>query len=191
MVLDFVILLAVALGFLQGYRRGLLNSVFFLCAFFIGSIIALRFGYLVALFLNRRFGIESEYLPLISLAILFMAVLVGILLIARSLEGILKKVKLNLFNRIAGGVLWAVAAVYVASLAFWYLEKYEVVTDDVKAASVTYPYFGELSREMTEALGRAVPFVLDTYYDLDEMMEDFQRENLPPEESKASQEFTG
>lgn len=180
MILDFVILLAVALGFLQGYRRGLVNSIFFLLAFFIGSIIALRFGYLLALLLNRTFGIESEYLPLISLAILFIAVLVIILLIARSLEGTLKKVKLNMFNRIAGGVLWAVAAVYVTSLGFWYMEKYHVVTEDVKEGSLTYPYVGQLSQDMTEALGRALPFVLDTYYDIDEMMGEFEEKHAPP-----------
>ena len=181
MFLDLFILAGVAVGFLQGYRKGLVHSVFFLVAFVVGSIIALRFGYLVAVLLNRWFGIESEYLPLVSLAILFIVVLVLILLLARSLQGILKAARLNLFNRIAGGLLWAVAGVYVVSLAFWYLEKYQLVTEEVKADSVSYPLVGELSQQITEGIGRALPFVLDTYHDLDRMLDDFEQRNVPDE----------
>lgn len=183
MILDLIVVGAILVGFFQGYRRGLIHSLFFLAAFFLGSIIALRFGYLVSMLLQNTLGTKSEYLPLISIAILFIGVFGLILFVAGRLRDVLRAASLNLFNRIAGGVLWAGVAVYLSSLGFWYFEKYHIVTDDMKAASVTYPIVGELSQHMTEGLGRALPFVLDTYYDLDEMMDDFEKKHVPDADS--------
>lgn len=98
--LIFVVLFAWA-GY-KGFSRGFVKSLATLAALVLGVWGAIRFSAYTSYLLIERFDLQSAYLPLIAFACTFIAIVLGVHLLATLLDKLLSAVALGIINRIAG-----------------------------------------------------------------------------------------
>lgn len=107
-VLDIVIVLPLAWGLYKGIKNGLIIEIATLAALVAGVWGAMNFSDFTSEKIQEFFDFQSDYLPIISFAITFIAIVVLIHLLAKALEKIVKAIALGSINAI-GGALFGVA----------------------------------------------------------------------------------
>lgn len=172
MILDLVVLGALAWGFFVGFRRGILHSLFFLLGLVVGTILALKLSQVASQHLHEWTNLDQSYLPLVSFAILFFLGLGGTLLVAGGIEGFLKVLQLNLINKLSGAVVWMVIALFITSTVFWYLRQYEIISEEAVEQSMTFGVIAPLSPWLMEQMGNVIPWLKDLFDSIVPMIRD-------------------
>ncbi len=170
MYIDLAFLLVAALGFLTGYRKGILHSVFFLLGLVLGVYGALHFSAELSEFLNEQFKIDPHYLPLLSFALLFLLITGMLLFLAGALEAILKALKLNMINKLSGALVWVLLSLFVFSTALWFLVRYQLLPQDELQHSLSYPLIESYSPELIQKLEELGPYARKSYEELDSLI---------------------
>ncbi len=169
MVFDILFLLFIGLGFYQGYKNGIIYSIFSILGWFLGIVAALKFSFMMVNLLHGFVHFEPKTLAIISFA-LVLALVVGLMkLMAWGLEQILKSFSMNLFNQIFGGILHSLVGLYVLCVFIWFLNRLDVIPAKQKDTSHVYPYIGNLAPKVMEVTGKVVPMFKDTFERFDEL----------------------
>lgn len=171
MILDILFAITLIWAIYTGLKKGIIHSLFFFISFVIGTLVSLKFSHLLSEKLEEWFTIDPTYLPLISFVILFGLTVYGVILLANALEKVLKMLMLNLFNRIAGAVFWAVIGLFLLSTAFWYAKQYELITEEMTKSSLTFEYVEPLSPYLIDKAGALMPFFQDIYDPISNMIQ--------------------
>src|SRR5436190_13038704 len=120
MVFDILFLVFIGVGFYQGYKNGIIYSIFSILGWFLGIVAALKFSYFVADLLRSYAHASTKTLAIIAF-ILVLACVVGLMkFIAWGLEQILKSANMNLFNQIFGGIIHSLVGLYVLCIFIWF-----------------------------------------------------------------------
>lgn len=106
-ILDIILAIILCFFVWKGYKNGLIKELASLTALIAGVFIAIRFSDFVASLLKDKGGFSSEYLPIISFAVIFITVVVLILVFAKVLDKFIKAIKLQWLNK-SGGILFSV-----------------------------------------------------------------------------------
>lgn len=169
MILDIILLLFVAVGFYRGFRNGIIYSVFSLVGFFAGIIAALKFSFILTNLLRGWVHLGPRAPAIISFVVVFALVVGLFLLLAWALEQILKTFLLNLPNKIIGGIIYAFIGLYLFCVLVWYAKKMDAIPVSQQKGSLTYAYINELAPQVINATGKVLPFVKDTFKDLEDL----------------------
>ncbi len=170
MVFDILFLVFVGVGFYQGYKNGIIYSVFSILGWFLGLVAALKFSYKMVSLLHGFAHLEPKTLAIIAF-ILVLALVVGLMkLIAWGLEQILKSFSMNLFNQIFGGILHSLVGLYVLCVFIWFLNRLDIFPADQKNTSHVYPYISNLAPKVMEISGNIVPMFRDTFEKFDSLI---------------------
>ncbi len=171
MPIDIICVIVLVAGIIKGYRSGLIQSIFSFVGFILGTILALRFSYIGAIYLNRWFNIDSAYMPILSFLVIFLAILFGLIFFGRLLEGVLKISKINLVNRIGGAAMWALTGLFLLSTVLWYLAKSDFIKEDVTEQSISWQYVQPISPAVMKAAGTVIPILKDQYENIEKQIE--------------------
>ncbi len=167
MVFDILFLLFVGVGFYQGYKNGIIYSIFSILGWFLGIVAALKFSYAMLNTLHGFLHLSPKYLAIIAF-ILVVALVVGLMkLIAWGLEQILKSFSMNFFNQIFGGIIHSLVGLYVLCVFIWFLNRLDVFPASQKNTSHVYPYISNLAPKVMEVSGKVVPMFKDTFEKFD------------------------
>ncbi|MDD2634638.1 MAG: CvpA family protein [Bacteroidales bacterium] len=101
-IFDIVIAIIICYFGYKGYKNGLIKELGSLVALIAGVFVAIRFSDLLNSILTSKTNIDSEFAPIISFAIIFIAVIVLVLLFSKILDRFIKLIKLNWLNKIGG-----------------------------------------------------------------------------------------
>lgn len=170
MFLDILLVIVLVWGFVTGYRRGILHSLFFLVGIVAGILTAVKFSALAGTYISEWLSIDPTYLPIVSFALVFILTLGIVLMIANGIEELLKFAQLNLFNKLAGAAVWMAIGLFVLSTAFWYLEQYAIIGPEEQEGSTTYSWVAPVSPFVMEQAGQLLPFLKDVYEDIEDMV---------------------
>jgi membrane protein required for colicin V production len=169
MVFDILFLVFIGIGFYQGYKNGIIYSIFSIIGWFLGIVAALKFSYLMINVLHGFAHLSPKTLAIISF-VLILALVVGLMkLMAWGLEQILKSFSMNLFNQIFGGILHSLVGLFVLCVFIWFLNRLDVFPASQKNTSHVYPYIGNLAPRVVETAGKVVPMFRDTFGKFDEL----------------------
>jgi len=166
---DTILLVFCAVGFLAGFRRGIVYMLLFVVALFFGVFASLKFNVITATFLAEQFGFDGVYMPLLSLVITFVIVFVGIIWLAEFVTKALKMMFLNGINRLLGGVLGALAAAGIVSVAAWYVNGLDFLPQSYHENSTTLAYCLEFAPFMIEQVGHTIPFLGNLFEQLESL----------------------
>jgi membrane protein required for colicin V production len=169
MVFDILFIIFIALGFYQGFKNGVIYSIFSLLGWFLGIIAALKFSYLVVNLLHGYLHMGPKALAIIAFLIIFLLVLTLMRLIAWGLEKLLKSFSLNLPNQVMGGLIHSLIGLYVLCVFIWFLNRLDVFPQRQKETSHIYPYIANLAPRVVEVTGKVVPMFRDTFERFDEL----------------------
>jgi membrane protein required for colicin V production len=171
MIFDILFLIFIGLGFYQGFKYGIIYSLFSVLGWFLGLIAALKFSYLVLNLLHGLVHLSPKTLAILAFVIVFLFVLLLMRLVAVILEKILKSFSLNLFNQVIGGIIHSLIGLYVLCIFIWFLNRLDVFPKHQKETSHIYPYIANLAPRVVEASGKVVPVFRNTFEKFDELFD--------------------
>ncbi|TSA23548.1 MAG: CvpA family protein [Bacteroidetes bacterium] len=143
-VIDIVILVFAGLMVILGFRKGLIISLATLVALILGIYLAVYFSHVAGELLRSVFDSSSTYLPVISFAVTFLAVLIGVLLLGKLIEKLVDVIGMGFLNHLAGAVLGLVKSVLILSVVFFLISiadsNQKLITSNVKQKSLFYKH---------------------------------------------------
>lgn len=167
MGLDFVGLIFVFLFFLAGYIKGLLVSVFSFVAILLGMLCSLRLSQTLATYLVDKDYISPGWALAISYITLFIGVILIVRLLARLLEKAVEGVGVGLLNSLLGAFLYGLLGAIFWSILLRMAVHLHVVSHHTVATSKTYPFFSKVAPWFFKHAGAILPFAKDAFSKLD------------------------
>lgn len=153
--LDLLILLPIVGGLFSGYKNGLIGEVASLAALIFGIWGAVKFSHWTANLLNT-WGIESQYMHIISFVITFIIIVVVIQVVAKMLRELVKTLALGWIDRIAGIGFGVIKAILITSVLIFVIDyidqRKNFVPEDVKKESILF-------RPMADLIPNLLPFL--------------------------------
>lgn len=114
--IDYIIIAPIIFGVLLGLFRGFFRELASLICVFIALFATRYFGEDVAIFLSKHISIEPQISKSVSTAIVFIAVIIGVKLLASILTKLSETLMIGWLNRIFGMVLGGVKWLLIVSL---------------------------------------------------------------------------
>jgi membrane protein required for colicin V production len=111
---DIIILIPLLWGAWRGFQRGLIFEIAMIIGLLLGLYLAFKFSMLFEGLVSKH--ISSNGVHYISFFLVFILVILIMVLLAKFLESILKAVKLNAFNKIAGAVFGILKYLLITSI---------------------------------------------------------------------------
>jgi membrane protein required for colicin V production len=118
-ILDIIILVILCFFGYKGFKNGLVKELGSLIALVAGVFLALRFSEFVASTITKTSGFSSEYLPIISFAVIFIGVVILVLVFAKLLNQFMKLIKLQWLNKSAGTIFSILKTVIILGGLFF------------------------------------------------------------------------
>ncbi|NJB86843.1 membrane protein required for colicin V production [Lewinella marina] len=164
MVIDIVCLIFLAYGFWVGYSRGIISTVLSLVSYVFGVLAAMKFGPIAAEMIFEAFpAVTSAGAFILGVVLLFFLTLVLFRILARGLTGVLESVNINFINQILGGLLSGLFFTFIFSGLVYFGDRSHIITDEVRADSITYPVLAQLPDLVIENAKAIFPIFYDFY----------------------------
>ncbi|MDR2511124.1 MAG: CvpA family protein [Bacteroidales bacterium] len=139
---DYILLAPIAFGAVYGAYRGLIKEAVSLVCVLIGIFVARYFGETVAAFLVKILFVEQGAAKAIGCFLVFTVVVIGLNFVAAIITKLLKIIKLNWFNRIAGmafgGIKWLFIISIILNIISLFYEKVPVKSENKLLQSKLY-----------------------------------------------------
>jgi len=153
-MLDIIVVLIIAFGFYAGFSRGLAKTIFDTLSLIIAILAAMKLSPIVIGILDNSLNTSDTVNYLLGVVITFLIVMFIVRLIGQGVEKVFKAANINFINKIAGGALQGLFFAFVLSMILWVMGNYNVIKQETKDNSVTYPYLEplpEAGRSLFEA----------------------------------------
>ena len=153
--LDLLIIIPLLAGLFSGYKNGLIGEVASLAALILGIWGAIKFSDWTANLLIT-WGVESQYMHIISFVVTFIIIVVVIQIMAKMLSQLLKSLALGWADRIAGIAIGVIKAALITSVILIIIdmvdERKSIIPEDVKKESLFY-------QPMSNLIPNILPFL--------------------------------
>ena len=157
--IDIFIVLVLALGGFLGYRKGFLMELFFFAGLILGVFVGFRLMGAGVTYLQKHFNADTKVLPYISFALIFILVVVGVIVLGKSVKSSVDNTFLGRMDEIAGAFLGVFKYAFCLSVVFWLAASlhYRLPNDWTKNAWL-FPPVAAFAPKMAVFFGRFVPF---------------------------------
>lgn len=170
MVLDILVLLALAFGVFKGFKNGFFVSVVAFLSLLIGTMGALKFSTVVKDFLQHKWGWESSFLPVLSFVIAFILAILAVRLAAQVTTKIFEAAFLGFFNRMLGALFQLLVVLLMMSLVYAVVDqintRFPMIGPDTLAASTSYQVYGFVSEHIFPSLFDMVKYLFEKSVDV-------------------------
>ena len=161
--LDIFIVLAIIYGAWFGFKKGFIIEVFTFLALFLGLYAGIRFSDFLSGLLLDWFDSKSKYLPVISFTILFLMAGAMVYFAGKTIEKMVKVVRLSLINKLAGGLFGALKfALLLGGLILVieaYEEKADFIDEETKEGSLLFLPLKDGTVMLIPAMGESTMFL--------------------------------
>lgn len=154
--IDIVIIIPMLWGAYKGFTKGLIVEVASIASLLLGIYGAIHFSGFMAKILADKFGMTSQYTPLIAFAIVFLGIVLVVFLIAKLINKLTEKIALGTVNKILGAVFGIAKFTLIMSIVFIIFnkadEKASLISKETKDKSLLYNPMMQLSMKIFPAL---------------------------------------
>jgi len=151
------------MGILKGYTRGLIVAVFTFVAYIIGLAAALKLSAVVAVSLSEKAHVSGSWLPVLSFALVFIAVVLVVRLAAKLVKKAVSMALLGWVDVLGGILLYFLLYVFIYSVILFYADKIGLISTEAKAASKTFEYISPIGPTVTNGLATILPMFKDIF----------------------------
>jgi membrane protein required for colicin V production len=177
MFIDVVALLAVGMALFKGYSKGLIMALFNTVSLIIGLAVAVKFSSLLAPWVEEKLDAGPQFTPVLSFALVYMAAILLIRILGKSLEKTIESVKMGFLNRAGGMALYLVLYLAVTSIFIFYLEKMGAIDANQIEQSYTYQWLRPWGPTLLDGLGKIIPLFKDMFKNLEDFFDELSVEN--------------
>lgn len=193
--IDIVIIIPLLWGAYKGFTKGLIVEVASIAALLLGVYGALKFSDFVAKLLTDKFGMTSQYTPVIAFAVTFLIIVIAVFLISKLVNKLAEKVALGMVNKILGAVFGMAKFTIILSIVFVIFnkadEKASLISKEMKDKSLLYNPMSMVAMKIFPALESFKPAQLQELKDKAEnKTEEVIKENAENEIKKEVKEKT-
>jgi len=166
MVIDVAFFIMVVIAIFKGFSKGFVVGVFSFIAFIIGLAAALKLSVFVAHLLQGSSGATTKWLPLLSFALVFIAVVLIVNIGARIIKKTIHLAMLGLIDRLAGIVLYLIIYTIIFSVILFFAEKMALIKMETIKASSVYNFVAPWGPSVINHLGKIIPIFKDLFTEL-------------------------
>lgn len=192
MVIDIIFFISAAYGFYVGYSKGIIKTVFSTLSIVLGLMAAMKFSPYMTSFLEDTFS-RSPLMFVAGFVLTFVGVMLLVRLLAKTIEGVFKTIKINVINKIAGGIFMSGFFILLFSILVWFGNEAHGIDSKTKETSFSYSYLEKIPIEARGVFMTLKPVFQDFWnYAMDSMdrlkragleeQEETNVKNLLPEE---------
>ena len=164
MVIDILLAIFAVFGFMSGYSKGIIKTLFTVLAYLIGVMAAFKFSPAMTNFLKQLIGTDHPMMFIAGFLLTFLSTMLIIRVLARSLEAFMEKANINFINQIAGGSVMAALSILVLSMLLWFANNARMIDEPTKEISHTYEYL-EAYPDFVWSLGRRFQPTFQEFWD--------------------------
>jgi len=161
---DIVIGVILILGLVKGFKNGLVIELAALAALVLGLLGAVHFSGITESYLSQY--LESNHIGIIAFIITFVLIVIGIHLLARVLDKLIKAVALGPVNRIMGALFSLLKYAFIISVLLAVVNglerNFKFIPEAQKESSILY-----------EPIASIAPFVFP-YLEFDTVKEQYE-----------------
>jgi membrane protein required for colicin V production len=165
--IDLLILVPLLLAAWKGFKRGFIIEIFIVLALLVGIYCGIHFSDYTSELIKDKLNVSSIYLPLISFALTFIVIAVGIYFTGKMLEKVIKIAQLSLFNKLGGVFFSVVKTLYFMSTLFLLIASVQEKTELIPAAtlneSLLYASVSKLSLATIPYLKESKLFITENF----------------------------
>ncbi|MBB1150949.1 MULTISPECIES: CvpA family protein [unclassified Myroides] len=170
MLLDILVVLALAFGVFKGVQKGFFVSVVAFLSLLIGTIGALKFSNVVKDFLQQQWGWESSFLPVFSFVIAFILAILVVRLAAQIATKVFEAAFLGLFNRLLGAIFQLFVVILVMSLLYALVDQinsfFILVSPETLNQAKSYQIYLFVSEHIFPSLFQMVAYLFEKSVDV-------------------------
>lgn len=148
--LDIVLAIFLTTGLITGIKNGFFVELASLVSMLLGIYIAIKFSYVTRAYLEAHHSWNPKTVQVAAFAITFVAVIIGISLLAKFFTGLANFASLGIFNKLIGGVFGVLRTILIISIALNLLQKinfdYTFVDKETMDESTLYYPIQEVSK---------------------------------------------
>ena len=142
-IVDIILLICFIPAVIQGFRKGIISQVIAIISIIAGAWVSFRFTSDVSIWMAEYIQGSEQMLKVISFALIFAAVIVGMALLGKFIEGAVKLVMLEWLNKLLGvafSLLKAGLIVGLCIMLFCSLNNtFDMVSEEVLNESILFP----------------------------------------------------
>ncbi len=154
--LDVILLVPLAWATFMGIKKGLVIELASLVALILGIYIAVHFSFITASLLSEYIDISPGILPIVSFIITFILIVLGVHLIGKITEKLVKMVALGFLNRIGGAIFSILKYAIFLSILILLMNKFmpSLVSEKDKENSYLYEPVEKIAPLLWEKLDK-------------------------------------
>jgi membrane protein required for colicin V production len=179
MIIDILVLIFLVMAVIKGLRKGLIVAVFSIFAFIAGIAAAMKLSVVVAEYLKDSVNISAKWLPFLSFAAVFIAVVLIVRWVASILESTVEMAMMGWANRIGGIVLYTILYMFTLSVLLFFVQKVKLISDETVAKSITWPVLQPLGPWVINGFGKLIPAFKDMFTELSNFFDGLARQHPP------------
>lgn len=179
MIIDIVFLIVMALAIYKGYQKGLILSVFSVLGYIIGLSAALKLSAVVAIYLQQQTNFGLSWLPLISFALVFAAMVILVQWCGKLISQTFKMVLLGWVNQLAGIILFIIIYTTIYSVLLFYLINMKMISEETISISKTYLFVKPWGPKLISGLGYIIPIFQNIFEQLNIFFEKIAQNAKP------------
>jgi membrane protein required for colicin V production len=160
-------------------RRGLIVAVFSIFAFIAGIAAAMKLSVVVAAYLKDSINIAAKWLPFLSFAVVFIAVVVLVRWVASLLESTVELAMMGWANKIGGIILYAILYMFTFSVVLFFVQKVKLISDETIAKSITWPVLQPLGPWVIDGFGKLIPAFKNMFTELSNFFDGLAQQARP------------
>ncbi len=142
-IVDIILLICFIPALIQGFRKGFISQVIAIISIVLGVWLSFKFASSVSVWMAQYIQGSEQILKLISFALILIAVIAGLTVLGKLIEGTFKLVMLGWLNRLLGvafSLLKAGLVVGLVIMAFCSLNNtFGFVNEETLNGSVLFP----------------------------------------------------
>ncbi len=162
--IDILIIIPLVWGAYKGFTKGLIVEVSTLVALLLGIWGSIKFSGFTSDFLINTLNFSDKYLPIISFALTFIAIVIAVHFVAKLITKLVEAVSLSFINKIVGAGFGALKFGFILSIIIIIFDKFdseiEVIPQEIKSESILYYPVSKISTIIFPALKNFKPPII-------------------------------
>lgn len=166
--IDLVFAILLLWAAYRGYSKGFIVQLATLAALLLGILGAVMFSDFTSSLIIKKFDVSGQYLPIISFALTFIAIVIAVHILAKALNKLIDAIALGIINRLLGVLFSVLKIAFIVSIILVLINKadnkYNFIPDETKEKSLLY-----------KPLSNFAPMIFP-YLNFDKLKESFEEE---------------
>jgi membrane protein required for colicin V production len=157
--IDIILCIPLVWGLYKGFTKGLIVELASIVAFGLGVYGGIHLSDYVANKIAKGFNWTSPYLPILSFAITFLAIIILVYFVAKLVQRLAEGMALGIFNKIGGAVFGILKFALIMSVIIYMInaveKSYPLVSFKTKEESLLYKPIGKIAPILIPTLNKS------------------------------------